>query len=144
IALKWLGDNRIPNNPDEKSYDPDALNWVGASDYIEAAQKYVSGYCADLKNTKTGATEKHCVNGVVTWTPGDVTAAEKKGGLVSIVSTREYRSQMPNVIIGNKKWIRAHRDMVKGMLAGTFEGGDLVKPDDGALRRAAALSARVD
>jgi len=143
IALKWLGDNKIPNNPDEKSYDPDALNWVGASDYIDAAQKYVSGYCADLKNTKTGAMEKHCVNGVVTWTPGDVTAAEKKGGLVSIVSTKEYRSQMPHVIIGNKKWINAHRDIVKGMLHAIFEGGDMIKHDDDALRRAMALSALV-
>jgi outer membrane protein OmpA-like peptidoglycan-associated protein len=143
IALKWLGDNKIPNNPDEKTWDPDALNWVGASDYIDAAQKYVSGYCADLKNTKTGKTEKHCVDGVVTWTPGDVTAAEKKGGLVSIVSTKEYRSQMPHVIIGNKKWINAHRDIVKSMLRATFEGGDLIKHDDDALRRAMAISALV-
>jgi outer membrane protein OmpA-like peptidoglycan-associated protein len=143
IALKWLGDNRIPNNPDEKSYDPNALNWVGASDYIDAAQKYVSGFCTDLKNTKTGAAEKHCVNGVVTWTPGDVTAAEKKGGLVSIVSTKEYRSQMPHVIIGNKKWIAGHRAIVKGMLRAIFEGGDMIKHDDEALRRASALAAIV-
>jgi outer membrane protein OmpA-like peptidoglycan-associated protein len=143
IALKWLGDNRIPNNPDEASYDPDALNWVNASDYIDAGQKYVSGFCTDLKNTKTGAKEKHCVDGVVTWTPGDVTVAEKKGGLVSIVSTKEYRSQMPNVIIGSKKWVNAHREMVKGMLKGIFEAGDMIKHDDEALRRAAALSALV-
>jgi OOP family OmpA-OmpF porin len=143
IALKWLGDNRLPNNPDETTYDPEALNWVNASDYVDAAQKYVSGFCTDLKNVKTGAKEKHCVDGVVTWTPGDVTAAEKKGGLVSIVSTKEYRSQMPHVIIGNKKWIRAHRDIVKGMLRAIFEGGDLIKKDDDALRRAAALSALV-
>ena len=55
IALKWLGDNRIPNNPDETRYDPEALNWVAAADYIDAAQKYVAGHCTDLKNVKTGA-----------------------------------------------------------------------------------------
>ncbi len=143
IALKWLGDNRIPNNPDETSYDPDALNWVAASDYIDAAQKYVSGYCTDLPNIKTGKKEKRCVDGVVTWTPGDVTAAEKKGGIVSIVSTKEYRSQMPHVIIGIKKWVRGHRPIVRGMLRGIFEGGDMIKQDDEALRRASALSAMV-
>jgi outer membrane protein OmpA-like peptidoglycan-associated protein len=143
IAMKWLGDNRIPNNPDEASYDPDALNWVNASDYIEAAQKYVANFCTELKNKKTGNKEKHCVDGVVTWTPGDVTAAENRGGIVSIVSTREYRSQMPHVIIGNKKWMAQNRDQVKGLLAATFEGGDAVRNDEGNLRKAAAVSAAV-
>ena len=143
IALKWLGDNGIPNNPDETAYDPDALNWVTASDYIAAAQKYVSGFCTELKNVKTGKKERHCVDAVVTWTPGDVTVAEKKGGLVSIVSTKEYRSQMPNAIIGNKKWMAANRKLVTGMLEATFDAGDLLKKDEDALRRAAALSALV-
>ncbi|MEO6418866.1 MAG: OmpA family protein, partial [Polyangiaceae bacterium] len=143
IALKWLGDNKIPNNPDESTYDPEALNWVNATDYIEAAQKYVSGFCTELKNTKTGSKEKHCVNGVVTWTPGDVTVAEQKGGLVSIVSTKEYRSQMPNVIIGNKHWMEANRKIVEGMLAAIFEAGDKIKSSDDALKQAAAVSALV-
>ncbi|HEY2512830.1 MAG TPA: OmpA family protein [Polyangiaceae bacterium] len=141
IALKWLGDNKIPNNPDETTYDPDALNWVNANDYIEAAQKYVSGFCTELKNVKTGAKEKHCIDGVVTWTPGDVTVAEQKGGLVSIVSTKEYRSQMPHVIIGSKKWMAANRKIVDGMLSAIFEAGDKIKSSDEALRQAAAVSA---
>jgi len=62
---------------------------------------------------------------------------------VSIVSTKEYRSQMPHVIIGNKRWVNGHRDIVKSMLRAIFEGGDMVKHDDEALRRAAALSALV-
>jgi OmpA-OmpF porin, OOP family len=143
IAMKWLGDNGIPNNPDDKVYDPNALNWVAANDYIDAAQKYVTGFCTDLKNVKSGKVEKKCVQGVVTWTPGDVTAAEEKGGLVSIVSTKEYRSQMPNVIIGNRKWMNENRALVKGMLAAIFEAGDRIKNDDGALKQASAISARV-
>jgi len=143
IALKWLGDNQIPNNPNDQVYDPDALNWVAASDYIDAAQKYVTGFCVDLENKKSGTKEKHCVDGVVTWTPGDVTAAEEKGGIVSIVSTNEYRSQMPNVIIGNKKWMAAHRDIVEGMLKAVFEAGDQIKQSDAALQKAAAISAVV-
>ena len=143
IAMKWLGDNRIPNNPDDTTYDANALNWVAAPDYIDAAQKYVANHCVELKDKKTGAKEKHCVDGVVTWTPGDVTVSENKGGLVSIVSTKEYRSQMPNVIIGSKKWMKANRDLVKGMLAATFEGGDAVKTDDKAMDHAADVSALV-
>ena len=143
IALKWLGDNKIANTPDETSYDPNALNWVNATDYIDAAQKYVSGFCTELKIGKTGKKEKHCVDGVVTWTPGDVTIAEMKGGLVSIASTKENRMQMPNVIIGNKKWMSENRETVKGMLAGIFEGGAQIKKDPAALKKAAELSAVV-
>ena len=143
IAMKWLADNKIPNNPDDTVYDPDALNWVNANDYIDAAQKYITGYCVDLKNVKTGKTEKQCVNGTVTWTPGDVAVAEEKGGLVSIVSTKEYRSQMPNVIIGNKKWMQENRKTVEGMLNAIFQAGDLIKKDDEHLKKAAAISALV-
>jgi hypothetical protein len=80
IALKWQGDNTIPNNPDEKTFDPNAVNWVNAPDYNTAASDYVAGKCEDRQLVKggrpTGEKVHVCVNAIVTWTPGDVTAVK--------------------------------------------------------------------
>ncbi len=144
IAQKWLGDNGLCNNPDERSWDPECLNWVNASTYVDASEKYVAGYCETrsvVSNGKrTGESKKVCVEAVVTWTPGDVIVAEKRGGLVSIVSTREYSSQMPNTLIGIDRWMKANRQTVEGMLAAIFQGSDQVKTNPAALKKAAEIS----
>src|SRR5262249_15511534 len=67
----------------------------------------------------------------------------KRGGLVSIVSTREYTSQMPNVIIGIDKWMKDNRRTVEGMLKAAFDGADQVKAVPGALHHAAQVSSDV-
>src|SRR5260370_9202202 len=124
IAMKWAADNQIKNNPDEKTYDPEALNWVNAPDYIKAAEIYNANTCEDRKvvhdGRLTGESKNVSVNAVVTWTPASVNVAHGRGGLVSIVSSKQYRSQRPDVIIGTKKVNQDPRNEVEGMLAASL------------------------
>jgi OmpA-OmpF porin, OOP family len=147
IAMKWAADNNIPNNPDDKTFDPDAINWVNAPDYNTAASDYVANKCEERPVVKnghpTGTKVRVCVNGVVTWTPGDVTAAAKRGGLVKVVSSKQYRSQMPAVVLGPGKFFADNRDEVTSMIAAIFEGGDQVKAFDQSLRAASLISTKV-
>lgn len=147
IALKFEGDNSLKNNPDEKTFDPDAVNWINAPDYNTAASDYVAGKCEDRQLVKdghpTGGKVHVCVNAIVTWTPGDVTAVKQKGGLVKVVSSKQYRSQMPAVILGPGKFFADNRDEVTNLLAATFEGGDQVKAFDQSLHKAAVISTKV-
>ncbi len=147
IVVKWCGDNGIRINPDETSYDPDAMNFVAADNYLDAAEKYIAGYSEErevVQNGKrTGEKKRVSVNGVATWTPGDVNIAEKKGGLVSVVSTKEYRSQMPCVLIGIKKYMEDNRQTVEKLIEGIAEGGDQVKSYSPALDKAGELSAKL-
>lgn len=147
ICQKFEGDNGLKNNPDEKTYDPDAVNWINASDYNVAAADYVAGKCEDRKVVKdghpTGATKHVCVEGIATWTPGDVTAVEKRGGLIKIASTKQYSGQMPSTIIGPAKFFRDNRTEIEGMLAAIFEAGDMIKTSPAALQKAADISAKV-
>lgn len=145
IAMKFAHDNDIANNPDPTTYDPNALNWVNPTDYIDAGNKYISGYCETrdtVKNGhKTGDKAKHCVDSVVTWTPGDVNIAEKRGGLQTVVSTKEYSMQMPHVLIGIDKWMTDNRKLVDAYIDASLEGGRQVQVSDAALDAAAVASA---
>lgn len=148
IAVKWCADNGIPVNPSEQTYDPNALNFVNCSDYIEAAQKYLTNppFTEDrfiVQDGKRKGTKRVSVQGVVTWTPGDVMIAQQKGGLVSIASTYEYSGQMPNTIIGIKKWCEANRPEVEGMLAAMFEAADMHRTFPQARKKASELCAVV-
>jgi OmpA-OmpF porin, OOP family len=123
------------------------MNFVAADNYIDASEKYITGYSEDRavvqNGKKTGETKKVTVNSVTTWTPGDVIVAQKKGGLVSIVSTKEYRSQMPCVVIGIKKWMEDNRSTVENMIDAIGKGGDQVKSYSAALDKAGSISAQI-
>jgi outer membrane protein OmpA-like peptidoglycan-associated protein len=141
LCLYWANQNGIKNNPDETTYDPDAINWYSTSDHLEAAKAYITDVCEDRKIVENGRItskprQRVCVNAVATWTPGDVNVAKQKGGLVKAISTKENAYQMPAVVIGIHKWNVDNAKKVQSFLKAAFEGNDQVKNFDVALNRA--------
>lgn len=143
ILLKWAGDNGLKVNPDETTYDANAINLVAANDFLDAPNKYITGYTEKRKlvvNGKTtGGDTTVGVDAVATWTPGDVNVATKKGGLVTIANTRQYASQMPNQTIAIKKWAYDHRTDIENMIIALAQAGDQVR----SFKEARAFAARV-
>lgn len=147
IMIKWAGDNGIKVNPDETTYDPNAVNIIAAADFLDAPAKYITGYSEKRKivvNGKTtGKDTTVGVDGVATWTPGDVNIAQKKGGLITIANTKQYASQMPNQTIAIKKWAYDHRTDVENMIIALAQAGDQVRSYNDAKAFAAKVSAEV-
>lgn len=143
ICIKYAADNGIIVNSDPRTYNPDGMNFAGVGSFTEADEKFIAGACENRKNTKTGDTQKVCVNGSATWTPGDVKLARERGNLKVLASTKEYAWQMPTTIIGNKQWMEKHPDVVKALLAAAFEGGEAVRSDNNALLKSGEVQAKV-
>jgi OmpA-OmpF porin, OOP family len=153
VTVDWAADNQIPVNPDEAVYDPDAINFVNATDHIEAAQKFVQNAKVSLKNKKTGASEQLEITACATWTPGDVMAAKgrsavtykgKSEKLQKIISTKEYSYMMPNIIFGNQDWMNQHREYVSTLLRCIARSNERIKTDPTYFRdRVSALNALV-
>ena len=137
IAIKKLTQCGIPNNPDDKVYDPNAMNWINSDSYTNAANDFAKGTaCVDLPiKGKIGGTKVHkCADAVVTWTPGDVTVAKQKGGVVPIMTTKQSAFQMPCVLVGIRKYDLAHKAEIIKMLSAIYEGGDQIRVNPAALK----------
>jgi OmpA-OmpF porin, OOP family len=147
ILLKWAGDNGLKVNPDETTYDPAAINLIAASDFLDAPNKYIAGYTESrkmvLNGKTTGKDTTVGVDAVATWTPGDVNIATKKGGLVTIASTKQYASQMSNQTIAIRKWANDHRTDIENMIIALAQAGDQVRSFNEAKGFAAKVSAEV-
>ena len=147
ICVKWASDNNIPVNSDSTTYDPKAINFVDTDSFTTANDKYIAGACEDRDEVnnglKTGKKVNVCVNGVATWTPGDVTVMEKKGGVVTLASTKEYDQQMPAVIIGIKEEMAKHPAFVVGMLKAIDRASFQIRTTKDGVHKMATAEAKV-
>ncbi len=153
VVVNWAADNKIPVNADEKVYNPDAINFVNATDHIEASQKFISNVKVSLKNVKTGQMENREIDAVATWTPGDVMAAQgrnavnykgKNEKLQKIISTEQYSAMMPHILFANEDFIKKHPEYVETLLRCFARAGAKIKSDPNYFKtRVAALNAQV-
>jgi OmpA-OmpF porin, OOP family len=147
ICMSWAQTNGLKVNPDEKTWDPDALNFFGTSSFTDADKAYISGYCEDRPivrdGKRTGDTKHVCVEGTATWTPGDVNVVQNKGGVVSLLSTKENGAQMFATIIVIDEWAKANPATTTNFLKASLDGSTEVATDRAALRRASGWSAEV-
>jgi len=147
ILLKWAGDNGLKVNPDETTFDAEAINLIAANDFLDAPNKFITGYKENRKIVVNGKKISRDttvgVDAVATWTPGDVNIAEQKGGLVTIASTKQYASQMPNITITIKKFAYDHRTDIENLIMALGQAGDQIRSFNSAKKFAADLSAKV-
>ncbi len=149
IVSQWASDNGLKVNFDPTTYDATAINFIAAanSDFVDAGNKYITGYTETRKIVKNGMTTGKDtivgVDAVSSWSPVDVTIAKSKGGLVNIVSTKEYSTQMPNMTITIKKWAYDHRTDVENMIIALAQAGDQVRSFNDAKEFAGNVSADV-
>jgi outer membrane protein OmpA-like peptidoglycan-associated protein len=115
-------------------------------DFLDAVVKYNSGYRETRKIMQNGKTigRDTTVRAdlVATWTPGDVNAKNGRGG-VTIISTKEYSSIMPNITITCRKWLNDHRTAEEEITKCTAIAGDQIRTFDDAKRFACGLNAKI-
>lgn len=146
LAFKLAGDNGIKVNVNETTYDPDALNFMYCKDFLDAVVKYNSNYKETRKVVKngvtTGETKEVSPDLVATWTPGDVNAANGRGGS-TIISTKDYSSIMPNITITCRKWLNDHRTAAVELTKSLAIAGDQIRSFDAAKRYACRKNVEV-
>lgn len=148
LALKFCGDNGIPVNPNEQTYDASALNLSYSKDFLSAVVDYNNSNAREVRkivvNGKTtGKDTSVGYNLVATWTPGDVNAVQKGRGGSTIISTKIYASIMPNIIITGKKFMNDNRSSLEEFVKAVVQAGDQIRSFDDIKKYATGLNAKI-
>ena len=67
------------------------------------------------------------VNSLASWSPVDQNVAEKKGGLVRLLSTHENKAQMNCSLFTIKKFAQDNRGLIGALLKANFSASDRLK-----------------
>lgn len=147
VLLNYAAANNIPVNPNEGTYDADAINIVNSEndDYIKSAEELIKSQTGDyvveldeIKDGKlTGKTVKRKIDGCATWTPGDVMVFEALSGFTDIASTADFPNQMATTIVAIDEYCRQNFDQTVSILKASLTASNQIKQYDQWRRRGA-------
>ena len=136
-------------NPDPTTFDKDALNLKFVQTYTDAAKEYNANVTETrhivVNGKTTGRDTTIGINLVATWTPGDATVHNGPRGskTVSIISTKEYSSIMPAIVITCKAWIDQHKEAAANLIIGTAIAGDQIRSFEDVKKFACGINAKI-
>ena len=140
VAVNFAFANNIPVNPDIKTYDPDAVNFVFSEngDYINSVKELIksqtTGSTIPLQEVKdgklTGKTVNMKINAATTWTPGDKIAFDALTGYTDVVSTKDFTNQMACTLVVVKEWALQHEKFIISLLRNTYIASNQLKQYD--------------
>ncbi len=146
LAIKLCGENNIPINPNNDTYDKNALNLSYSPDFMQASVDYNNGLMETRKIVIDGETIGKDtivkIDLVATWTPADVQAINGRGG-VTIISTKQYASIMPNITITSKKYLYDNPDKIKDLITSLYISGDQIRNFEDIKKYACSLNVDV-
>lgn len=145
ILLNFADDNKswCKVNPELGTWEEDAVNIYNCKTYEDAGKIWIAGGKVQVINKKTGKTEWRQASGLASWTPVDENVARMRGGLVNLVSTKDYANQMPNAMIAIDSYVASHLDQFVGFCAATSDASDIIANYPQAYQQAGALFAQV-
>lgn len=141
VAVNFAFANKIPVNPDVKTYDPNAVNFTPSEgdDYIASIKELVksqkTGFTLPLKEVidgkLTGKTVNVKINGGTTWTPGDKNAFDAElPGYTDVISTKEFTNQMATTIVVINEWALQNEKIMIELLKNSYIAGNQIKQYD--------------
>lgn len=149
VGIRWASDNGVPINPDQGTYDENAVNFVEPpeSDFLRAAEQVIAGATVELKvkdskGRLSGATVTKVIQGAGTWFPGDRNMVNNLN-TSKVASTVQYPNQMACVVVGCKKWFRSHQQWTVDFLSASLTAGNQIKQHNEWFNFACDIAPRV-
>jgi outer membrane protein OmpA-like peptidoglycan-associated protein len=140
VAVNFAFANGISVNPDVKTYDKDALNFVPSEndDYINSVKELIksqlTGFTVPLKEVINGKLTGKIINkkidGATTWTPGDKLAFDALTGFIDVISTKDFTNQMATTLVVVKEWALQHEKIVTTILKNSYVACNQIKQYD--------------